>query len=69
MNTPLREEVLTLREASPQTNLPLAAEGVQRYVWEHRYGSMLIEIIGDEVRVDGEVVRPLQPAQPDPHRG
>lgn len=56
---PLREEVLTLREASPQASLPLAAEGVQRFVWEHRFGSMLIEVDGDEVRVDGEVVQPV----------
>lgn len=63
MSTPLREEVLKLREPTPQASLPLAVEGVQRYVWEHRYGSMLIEVIGDEVRVDGQVVRPLQPRE------
>jgi hypothetical protein len=68
MNTPLREEILTLREATPQARLPLAAEGVQRYVWEHRFGSMLIEVDGDEVRVNGELVQPAPP-QPPKARG
>jgi hypothetical protein len=65
MNAPLREEVLTLREATPQASLPLAAEGVQRFVWEHRFGSMLIEVDGDEVRVNGELVQPLHPNKAD----
>lgn len=62
----LREEVLTLREPTPQASLPLAAEGVQRFVWEHRYGTMLIEVLGNEVRVDGKVVDPLHPAAGGP---
>ena len=66
MNAPLREEVLKLREPTPQASLPLAAEGVQRFVWEHRYGSMLIEVIGDEVWVDGEVVHPVHSTKPGP---
>lgn len=61
MNAPLREEVLTLCEDSPQASLPLAAEGVQRYVWEHRFGSMLIEVEGEQVRVNGEIVQPAVP--------
>ncbi|WP_028999543.1 hypothetical protein [Azohydromonas australica] len=65
MNAPLREEVLTLREASPQASLPLAAEGIQRFVWEHRFGSMLIEVDGDEVRVNGEVVQPVPSKKPE----
>ncbi len=66
---PLREEVLKLREASPQASLPLAAEGVQRFVWEHRFGSMLIEVDGDEVRVNGAVVQPVPPRKPEGHAG
>jgi hypothetical protein len=69
MNASLRQEVLTLREATPQTSLPLAAEGVQRYVWEHRFGSMLIEVDGDEVRVNGELVQPAQPQPPQAQGG
>ena len=66
---PLRDEVLTLREASPQASLPLAAEGVQRFVWEHRFGSMLIEVDGDEVRVNGDVVQPVPSRKVEGHTG
>lgn len=41
-----------------QTLLPLASEGVLRWVWEHKYGSMLIEVVGDDVFVNGERVEP-----------
>lgn len=55
--TPL-SEILRLREASPQKPLPLATEGVLRYVWEHRFGSMLIEVVGNDVLIDGKLVEP-----------
>jgi hypothetical protein len=53
MNAALRPEVLRLLEESPQNELPLAAEGVLRYVWESRFGKMLIEVKGDAVFVNG----------------
>jgi hypothetical protein len=53
MDTPLHTEVLRLREASPQEPLPLATEGVQRYVWEGRVGAMLIEVIDGVAHVNG----------------
>ncbi|HEY9065095.1 MAG TPA: hypothetical protein VIO33_08940 [Burkholderiaceae bacterium] len=56
MNAPLHPEVLRLREASPQAALPLATEGVQRYVWEGRFGAMLIEVLDGIVYVNGERV-------------
>lgn len=59
MNAPLRPEVL-LRPAqvppSPQQDLALASEGVQRTVWESRFGSMLIEVRGEEIFVNGQLV-------------
>jgi hypothetical protein len=45
-----------------QCALPLAASGVQRLVWDGRYGQILIEVIGGEVRVNGDVVEPAAEA-------
>jgi hypothetical protein len=58
MDMSLQPEVLLRRDAAAerQTPLPLASEGVQRWVWECRYGAMLIEVRGDEVYVNGERV-------------
>lgn len=57
MNAPLLPEVLALRTGMHQPSLPLATPGVQRYVWQHRYGEMLIEVVGDEVFVNGSRVQ------------
>ena len=56
MNAPLHPEVLRLREESQQEALLLLPEGVQRYVWEGRFGAMLIEVIDGVAYVDGERV-------------
>jgi hypothetical protein len=67
MNAPLLPEVLRLRESSPQDALPLATEGVQRYVWESRFGAMLIEVVDGVAYVNGQRVEPpaedLQPSR------
>ena len=43
--------------ASPaQPRLDLDPAGVQRIVWESRYGPILIEIVGDRVLVNGQPV-------------
>jgi hypothetical protein len=59
MNAPLHPEVLHLREASPQEALGLATEGVRRYVWESRFGAMLIEVVDGVAYVNGERVDPV----------
>jgi len=41
---------------SDQVDLPLAAEGVLRYVWEGRFGPMLIEVREGRAYVNGQVV-------------
>jgi len=56
MNAPLLPEVLRLREDSSQERLPLATEGVQRFVWESRFGSMLIEVVDGVAYVNGKRV-------------
>jgi hypothetical protein len=58
MNAPLRPEVFIRPEPSPQLDLPLAADGVQRHVWESRFGTMLIEVHGREIFVNGSLVEP-----------
>jgi hypothetical protein len=59
MNAPLLlTEVLTRREGTPQSDLPLATEGVLRYVWEGKFGSMLIEVRDGRTYVNGQLVEP-----------
>ena len=61
MNAPLLPEVLVRRSASPQGDLPLAAEGVLRYLWEGRFGPMLIEVRDGQAFVNGQVVKRAEP--------
>jgi len=55
MNAPVVPEVL-LRINEHGGNLPLATAGVLRYVWESRYGEILIEVVGDDIFVNGSWV-------------
>jgi hypothetical protein len=66
MNAPLLPEILRLREDSPQVALPLATAGVLRYVWESRFGSMLIEVVDDVAYVNGERVDHAPPGASTP---
>ena len=56
MNAPLLPEILRPQQDSPQEALPLATEGVQRYVWEGRFGAMLIEVVDGVAYVNGHRV-------------
>jgi len=58
MNATLFPEVLLRRAEDCQTALPLASEGVLRYVWDSRFGSILIEVMGEDVFVNGQRVEP-----------
>jgi len=62
MNAPLLPEVLLGIDPPEEPQLPLASEGVQRYVWEGRFGAMLIEVKGGAVFVNGKRVEPHAPA-------
>lgn len=65
MNAPLYAEVLARNVDSAQADLPLASEGVLRYVWESRFGQMLIETRDGQVYVNGELVEPaVRPPAP-----
>jgi hypothetical protein len=36
----------------------LVAEGLQRVVWESRFGPVVIEVIGQQTYVNGRLVEP-----------
>ena len=61
MNARLNHEVFVRPAPASQIDLPLAAEGVLRYVWESRFGPMLIEVKDGQSYVNGEVVEPTDP--------
>ena len=62
MNAPLLPEILARRGDSPQADLPFASEGVLRYVWESKFGPMLIEVKGNRAYVNGQAVEPVHQA-------
>ncbi|MEP7294703.1 MAG: hypothetical protein ABI702_00835 [Burkholderiales bacterium] len=66
MNAPLLPEILTRRGATPQADLPFVTEGVLRYVWESRFGPMLVEVKGDRAYVNGQIVEPAEPSAVEP---
>lgn len=45
--------------SSPRQDPPVGTERIQRYVWQSQWGEMLIEVVGDQVLVDGKVVEPF----------
>jgi hypothetical protein len=67
MNAPPIPEVLVRRGPTPQAELPLASEGVLRYVWESKFGSILIEVKDGRSFVNGQPVEPADAgAEPTP---
>jgi hypothetical protein len=58
-NLPLLPEVLLGPQPCDQPSLELAAEGVQRYVWQSAYGAMLIEVRDGIAFVNGDRVTSL----------
>ena len=61
MNTAVFPEIRPNAMDDAQALLPLATEGVLRYVWQSKFGSMLIEVMGDKTFVNGELVEPASP--------
>jgi hypothetical protein len=61
-------EVLARQDEDGQQGLPLVAEGVQRFVWDSRFGPILIEIIGAQAFVNGQAVHPAEPLSAPPAR-
>ena len=59
MSGPLLPEVMYGGGAAPQAALPLASEGVQRFVWQMAHGQILIEIRDGVAYVNGARVEPI----------
>jgi hypothetical protein len=59
MIAPLHPEVITGAVDAAQSQLALASEGVQRYVWQGAFGPMLIEVHDGTVFVNGMRVEPI----------
>lgn len=65
MNAPLLPEVLLGIDSPQEPQLALASEGVLRYVWQGRFGAMLIEVKDGVAFVNGQRVEPhVAAAQP-----
>jgi hypothetical protein len=52
-------DVVVGRTEDVQPPLPLASDGVQRYVWRSAFGSMLIELRDGAAFVNGQRVTPI----------
>ena len=58
---PLPEVLVGASTGEPQ--LPLASDGVQRYVWSSNFGEILIEVRDGSAWVNGQRVVPLSETQ------
>jgi hypothetical protein len=51
-------DVVVGQTDAAQPLLPLASEGVQRWVWQSKFGAILIEVVGPDVFINGQRVEP-----------
>lgn len=59
MNAPVLPEVLLGPQRDDEPSLLLEREGVQSYVWQSRFGAMLIEVRDSATFVNGARVVPV----------
>jgi hypothetical protein len=59
MNAPTLPDIHLGTADNNEPELPLVAEGVQRYVWESAFGAMLIEVHDGAAFVNGQRVEPI----------
>jgi len=64
MNTPTPEFHVGFN-APDEPPLPLATDGVLRYVWHGKFGDMLVEVVDAQVFVNGRMVEPFHIARPE----
>lgn len=55
---PFRPDVILSPDEQVEPSLPLGSDGVQRWVWRSRFGEVLIEVVGEQVFVNGQRVTP-----------
>lgn len=60
----LTPEIHVCSSSPDEPLLPLATDGVLRYVWHGKFGDMLVEVLGDGVFVNGQRVEPVRPDRP-----
>ena len=66
MNGPALLERLARSDAAKDTDLQGVVGGALNYVWEGRFGSMLIEVKAGLPYVNGEVVERVVAGKPQP---
>ena len=59
MPGPFHLQVTCGADPAPQAALPLASEGVQRFVWQMAHGQILIEVRDGFAYVNGVRVEPI----------
>jgi hypothetical protein len=65
MNAAHIPEVLLVPQRPDEPALPLASEGVQRYVWRSAFGPMLIEVCDGAAFVNGQRVMSMDELRAD----
>jgi hypothetical protein len=65
MTAPYLPEVLLGPQRPDEPALPLASEGVQRYVWQSAFGPMLIEVRDGAAFVNGQRVTSMDELRAD----
>jgi len=53
-----RPDVMLSPDEQVAPSLPLGRDGVQRWIWRSRFGEVLIEVVGEQVHVNGQPVAP-----------
>ena len=53
-----RPDVMLSPDEQVEPSLPLGSDGVQRWVWHSRFGEVLIEVVGEQMFVNGQPVAP-----------
>ena len=59
MNAPLLPAILRAADPEQTPATPPTDQGVQRYVWDSRFGAMLIEVKDGAAYVNGQRVEPF----------
>lgn len=54
----VRLDVMLSPDEQVAPSLPLGSDGVQRWIWHSRFGQVLIEVVGEQVFVNGKAVAP-----------
>lgn len=53
-----RLDVMLSPDEQVEPSLPLGIDRVQRWVWHSRFGEVLIEVVGEQMFVNGQPVAP-----------